>query len=59
MDEHYSVLERLDAAFNGNKKFEQVYRAFELQKICYLPLSALILKPLHRLLHYRVILDRK
>ncbi|XP_049801238.1 FERM, ARHGEF and pleckstrin domain-containing protein 1 [Schistocerca nitens] len=55
---HLMVLHQLDAAFRRNKKFEQLYRDFELQKVCYLPLTAFILKPLQRLLHYQNLLDR-
>lgn len=58
LEMHYTVLEQLDNAFHNNKKFEQLYRDFELQKVCYLPLTAFILKPLHRLLHYQNLLDR-
>ncbi|XP_026281304.1 FERM, ARHGEF and pleckstrin domain-containing protein 2 isoform X2 [Frankliniella occidentalis] len=58
LDEHYSVLESLDYAFRKNTNFEQVYRDFELQKVCYLPLTAFILKPLQRLLHYETLLER-
>lgn len=58
LDEHFSVLESLDHAFRQNPHFEQVYRDFELQKVCYLPLTAFILKPLQRLLHYETLLER-
>lgn len=58
LDEHYSVLESLDFAFRHNANFEQVYRDFELQKVCYLPLTAFILKPLQRLIHYEALLER-
>ncbi|KAJ1523396.1 hypothetical protein ONE63_001261 [Megalurothrips usitatus] len=57
LDEHYSVLENLDRAFRQNSHFEQVYRDFELQKVCYLPLTSFILKPLQRLLHYETLLE--
>ncbi|KAJ4427655.1 hypothetical protein ANN_25303 [Periplaneta americana] len=55
---HFVVLEKLDSAFRLNHKFEQLYRDFEMQKVCYLPLTAFILKPLQRLLHYENLLDR-
>jgi len=55
---HLFVLEKLDSAFQLNHKFEQLYRDFEMQKVCYLPLTAFILKPLQRLLHYENLLDR-
>ncbi|KAK6644512.1 hypothetical protein RUM43_000779 [Polyplax serrata] len=58
LDKHLLVLERLDAAFRKNKKFEQVYRDFELQRVCYLPLSSFIMKPLQKLLHYHSLLKR-
>ncbi|XP_063223774.1 FERM, ARHGEF and pleckstrin domain-containing protein 1 [Bacillus rossius redtenbacheri] len=58
LEKHFVVLERLDTAFRLNKKFEQLYRDFELQKVCYLPLTSFILKPLQRLLHYQNLLDR-
>ncbi|PSN29677.1 FERM, RhoGEF and pleckstrin domain-containing protein 2 [Blattella germanica] len=56
---HLIVLEKLDSAFRLNNKFEQLYRDFEMQKVCYLPLTAFILKPLQRLLHYENLLDTK
>lgn len=58
MDGHILVLEKLDAAFKQDSRFEQLYRDFEMQKICYLPLTTFILKPLHRLLHYKNLIDR-
>ena len=30
-----------------------------MQKVCYLPLTTLLLKPLHRVLHYQLLLERK
>lgn len=58
MDGHILVLERLDSAFKQNIHFEQLYRDFETQKVCYLPLTTFVLKPLHRLLQYQQLLDR-
>ncbi|XP_067014645.2 FERM, ARHGEF and pleckstrin domain-containing protein 1 [Anabrus simplex] len=58
LDSHLAVLERLDEAVHSNRKFEQLYRDFELQKVCYLPLTSFVLKPLQRLLHYQLLLDR-
>uniref|UniRef100_A0A1B6G4V9 Moesin/ezrin/radixin homolog 1 n=2 Tax=Proconiini TaxID=565685 RepID=A0A1B6G4V9_9HEMI len=58
VDRHLEVLEQLDTEYRTNPKFEQVYRDFETQKICYLPLTAFVLKPLHRLFHYTHLLDR-
>ncbi|KAJ8946052.1 hypothetical protein NQ314_008988 [Rhamnusium bicolor] len=58
LDGHMLVLERLDTAFKQNSRFEQLYRDFETQKVCYLPLTTFVLKPLHRLLQYQSLLQR-
>ncbi|XP_018572731.1 FERM, ARHGEF and pleckstrin domain-containing protein 1 isoform X2 [Anoplophora glabripennis] len=58
LDGHMLVLERLDIAFKQNSRFEQLYRDFETQKVCYLPLTTFVLKPLHRLLQYQSLLQR-
>ncbi|XP_066157423.1 FERM, ARHGEF and pleckstrin domain-containing protein 1 isoform X3 [Euwallacea fornicatus] len=58
LDGHLLVLERLDEAFKKNQKFEQLYRDFETQKVCYLPLTTFVLRPLHRLLQYQILLER-
>ncbi|KAJ8968403.1 hypothetical protein NQ317_002348, partial [Molorchus minor] len=42
LDGHMLVLERLDIAFKQNSRFEQLYRDFETQKVCYLPLTTLL-----------------
>ncbi len=42
-----------------NSRFQQLCREFEQQKVCYLPLTTLILKPLHRILHYELLLERE
>jgi len=58
IDTHLVVLEKLEQTFHKNQRFEQVYRDFEMQKVCYLPLTTLLLKPLHRVLHYQLLLER-
>lgn len=58
VSEHLNVLVQLDTAFKTNSKFEQAYRDFESQKVCYLPLTVFVLKPLHRLLHYTQLIER-
>ena len=35
-----------------------MYKEFELQKVCYLPLNMFLLKPIQRLVHYRLLLGR-
>lgn len=58
IDTHLVVLDKLEQTIHKNSKFEQVYRDFEMQKVCYLPLTTLLLKPLHRVLHYQLLLER-
>ncbi|XP_016417172.1 FERM, RhoGEF and pleckstrin domain-containing protein 1-like [Sinocyclocheilus rhinocerous] len=48
----------LERACVTSRRLECVCREFELQKVCYIPLNVFLLSPLHRLLHYRQILDR-
>uniref|UniRef100_A0A671MWT2 FERM, ARHGEF and pleckstrin domain-containing protein 1 n=1 Tax=Sinocyclocheilus anshuiensis TaxID=1608454 RepID=A0A671MWT2_9TELE len=48
----------LERACVASRSLECVCREFELQKVCYIPLNVFLLSPLHRLLHYRQILDR-
>ncbi|XP_026346637.1 FERM, ARHGEF and pleckstrin domain-containing protein 2 isoform X1 [Ursus maritimus] len=55
---HDEVLTELEKATRRLKKLETVYKEFELQKVCYLPLNAFLLKPIQRLVHYRLLLGR-
>ncbi|XP_074254821.1 FERM, ARHGEF and pleckstrin domain-containing protein 2 isoform X6 [Saimiri boliviensis] len=55
---HAEVLTELERATKHCKKLEAVYKEFERQKVCYLPLNAFLLKPTQRLLHYRLLLRR-
>lgn len=59
LEGHYAILEGLESSFRKNRRFEQIYRDFEMQKVCYLPMTSFILKPLHRLQHYHLLLDRE
>ena len=54
----HEVLTELEAASKRLRRLEALRRDFELQKICYLPLNAFLLKPLQRLRHYRLLLRR-
>ncbi|KAK9888830.1 hypothetical protein WA026_001052 [Henosepilachna vigintioctopunctata] len=58
MDEHFNILEAMDIAFKENIKFQQLYREFETQKVCYLPFTTFVLRPLHRLIQYRSQINR-
>ncbi|KAM5324383.1 FERM, ARHGEF and pleckstrin domain-containing protein 2 isoform 1-T3 [Glossophaga mutica] len=55
---HDEILTELEKAAKRCKKLETVYREFELQKVCYLPLNMFLLKPIQRLVHYRLLLGR-
>ncbi|XP_021564137.1 FERM, RhoGEF and pleckstrin domain-containing protein 2 [Carlito syrichta] len=55
---HDEVLTELEKATKRCKKLEAVYKEFELQKVCYLPLNTFLLKPIQRLVHYRLLLRR-
>ena len=63
VDTHGLILEKLERVLSdpnaspGHFRFAQVFRDFESQKVCYLPITTLILKPLHRILHYELLLD--
>uniref|UniRef100_A0A224X662 Moesin/ezrin/radixin homolog 1 n=1 Tax=Panstrongylus lignarius TaxID=156445 RepID=A0A224X662_9HEMI len=57
LEQHQTVLEQLSKDLCGDA-FEQIYTSFEKNKICYLPLTLFILKPVQRLLHYMQLIDR-
>uniref|UniRef100_A0A672JNC5 FERM, ARHGEF and pleckstrin domain-containing protein 1 n=1 Tax=Salarias fasciatus TaxID=181472 RepID=A0A672JNC5_SALFA len=52
------VLLELEKACRASRRLEALCREFELQKVCYVPLNVFILRPLHRLVHYKQILER-
>ncbi|XP_067897848.1 FERM, ARHGEF and pleckstrin domain-containing protein 2 isoform X2 [Heterodontus francisci] len=58
LQKHDEVLTELEKATKRSKKLEGVYKEFELQKVCYLPLNTFLLKPIQRLMHYKLILER-
>ncbi|KFO87249.1 FERM, RhoGEF and pleckstrin domain-containing protein 2, partial [Buceros rhinoceros silvestris] len=58
LQKHDEVLTELEKATKRLKKLEMVYKEFELQKVCYLPLNTFLLKPIQRLMHYKLILAR-
>lgn len=58
LQKHNEVLTELEKASKRLKKLETVYKEFELQKVCYLPLNTFLLKPIQRLMHYKLILER-
>ncbi|KAM9192444.1 FERM, ARHGEF and pleckstrin domain-containing protein 1 isoform 2-T2 [Dugong dugon] len=55
---HNEALEGLENEIRSSRRLENFCRDFELQKVCYLPLNTFLLRPLHRLMHYKQILER-
>jgi len=51
------ILISLDSECQESRSFERIYREFEAQKVCYLPVNAFLLKPSQRLLHYQLIIN--
>jgi len=51
------MLIALDSECQESRTFERIYREFEAQKVCYLPVNAFLLKPEQRLLHYQLIIN--
>ena len=58
MWKHSEALEALETGIRGSRRLESLCRDFELQKVCYLPLNTFLLRPLHRLMHYKQVLER-
>ncbi|KAK3726912.1 hypothetical protein QZH41_016711 [Actinostola sp. cb2023] len=58
LKQHDEVMLNLESATKKHKQFDNVYKEFETQKVCYLPLNAFLLKPSQRLLHYKFLLER-
>ncbi|XP_014262153.1 FERM, ARHGEF and pleckstrin domain-containing protein 1-like [Cimex lectularius] len=57
IQEHQNVLKGLSQDLT-REDFERVYTDFEKNKMCYLPLTLFILKPIQRLIHYAQLTDR-
>lgn len=58
LDRLEEMLTELELTVKKNREFEQLYKEFEAEKACYLPLNTFLLKPGQRLLHYKLILER-
>ncbi|KAJ8255626.1 hypothetical protein COCON_G00194900 [Conger conger] len=58
LQKHSEVLLELERVCRSSRRVEALCRDFELQKVCYLPLNVFLLRPLHRLMHYKQILER-
>uniref|UniRef100_G3VXM0 FERM, ARHGEF and pleckstrin domain-containing protein 1 n=1 Tax=Sarcophilus harrisii TaxID=9305 RepID=G3VXM0_SARHA len=55
---HNEALVELENGIKNSRRLESFCRDFELQKVCYLPLNTFLLRPLHRLMHYKQIMER-
>ncbi|XP_004529222.1 FERM, ARHGEF and pleckstrin domain-containing protein 2 isoform X2 [Ceratitis capitata] len=55
---HMEILYCMNEVFETDNRFQQTYKDFEQRKLCYLPIGELLLKPLNRILHYQLILER-
>ncbi|KAM7375252.1 hypothetical protein PAMA_014376 [Pampus argenteus] len=58
LQKHSECLVELERACRSSRKVEALCREFEQQRVCYLPFNIFLLRPLHRLLHYKLILER-
>ncbi|XP_056882754.1 FERM, ARHGEF and pleckstrin domain-containing protein 1-like isoform X1 [Takifugu flavidus] len=58
LQKHSECLVELERASRSSRKVEALCRDFEQQRVCYLPFNMFLLRPLHRLLHYKLILER-
>ncbi|XP_037617474.1 FERM, ARHGEF and pleckstrin domain-containing protein 1-like isoform X1 [Sebastes umbrosus] len=58
LQKHSECLVELERTCRSSRKAETACRDFEQQRVCYLPLNIFLLRPLHRLLHYKLILER-
>uniref|UniRef100_A0A1A7YGC6 FERM, ARHGEF and pleckstrin domain-containing protein 1 n=2 Tax=Iconisemion striatum TaxID=60296 RepID=A0A1A7YGC6_9TELE len=58
LQKHPECLVGLERAVRTSRKVDGFCRDFEQQRVCYLPLYIFLLRPLHRLLHYKLILER-
>uniref|UniRef100_A0A9J8D0V3 FERM, ARHGEF and pleckstrin domain-containing protein 1 n=1 Tax=Cyprinus carpio carpio TaxID=630221 RepID=A0A9J8D0V3_CYPCA len=58
LQKHSEALLELERTCRSSRRLEGLCRDFELQKLCYLPLNIFFLRPLHRLMHYKQILER-
>lgn len=57
MENYDRLLTELEHVLKRNRRFDFIYKEFESQKYCYLPLISFLFKPLQRLLHYEYLLE--
>lgn len=51
------LLIQLDLEMKRHREFDRLIVEFESRKICYLPLTSFLMKPMQKLLHYKLILE--
>jgi len=52
------ILSELELLCSRSKKFDTLFKEFEAQKACYLPFTMFLIKPIQRLVHYKLLLRR-
>jgi FERM/RhoGEF/pleckstrin domain protein 2 len=58
VDRYDEILSEMDAACKKSKRFDALVKDFEAQKACYLPLTMFLIKPIQRLVHYKLLFER-
>ena len=53
------LLTELVRCSESDSSFSSKLREFETEKMCYLPVFTLVLKPAHRLVYYEIVLSSK
>ena len=59
IEKYDEMLSELELVCRTKKRFDLLYRDFEVQKICYLPFTLFLLKPIQRILHYKILFESK
>ncbi|XP_051913740.1 FERM, ARHGEF and pleckstrin domain-containing protein 1-like [Hippocampus zosterae] len=58
LQKHSECLVELERTCRCSRQAEALCAELEQQRVCYLPLNVFLLRPVHRLLHYKLILER-
>nr|XP_057907118.1 FERM, ARHGEF and pleckstrin domain-containing protein 1-like isoform X1 [Doryrhamphus excisus] len=58
LQKHSECLVELERVCRSSRKADALCRELEQQRVCYLAFYMFLLRPLHRLLHYKLILER-
>lgn len=52
------LVRSIENACSESERFDEVCREFELQKVCYIPITRFLLQPMQRVLHYTMLIER-